>query len=348
MIFDIYYNLIYCSLFLCTLLIYIYYDLFKKKSSDLNFFILFSFILLLIFVVGFRDFKVGVDTENYATNIQQLTEMLEGKDPGFISISVFFHWLASIRGVIFLYAASFYGVFLAFITRYERKNALLLLFIFSSFFFFKSLSINIIRQGISISFILLAFSLLIQKKHTHALFWFFVGVSVHLTSVVFFIIYIIQRKIIKLKTLLLLFFSSIILSFLGVGFHSVAILGGYGDELTKFDKLAEEFGYKIGFRPDFVLFNTLFFLLGIYIYKNKLEKKERLFVVLKFYVLTSVVFFLSFYFPYSDRMGIISWIFIPLILFEIPETPIKYLPFKYSLTIFFSFILFWVINMIGM
>ena len=348
MIFDIYYNLIYCSLFLCTLLTYVYYDFFKKKSYDLNLFFSFSFILLLIFVVGFRDFKIGIDTENYATNIQQLTEMLEGKDPGFISISVFFHWFASIRGVIFLYAATFYGVFLAFITKYERKNVLLLLFLFLSFFFFKSLSINIIRQGISISFVLLAFSLLIQKKHTQALLWFFVGVSVHLTSIVFFVIYIIQRKIIKLKTLLLLFFSSIILSFLGVGFHSIAILVGYGDELTKFDKLAEEFGYRIGFRPDFVLFNTLFFLLGIYIYKNKLEKKERLFVVLKFYVLTSVVFFLSFYFPYSDRMGIISWIFIPLILLEFPDTPIKYFSLKYSLIIFFSFILFWVINIIGM
>ena len=145
-----------------------------------------------------------------------------------------------------------------------------------------------------------------------------------------------------------MFFSSIILSFLGVGFHSIAILVGYGDELTKFDKLAEEFGYRIGFRPDFVLFNTLFFLLGIYIYKNKLEKKERLFVVLKFYVLTSVVFFLSFYFPYSDRMGIISWIFIPLILLEFPDTPIKYFSLKYSLIIFFSFLLFWVINIIGM
>ena len=93
MIFDIYYNSIYCLLFLCTLFVYLYYDIFRIKGSDLNLLISVCFILLLIFLVGLRDFKTGVDTENYATNIHNLREMIGGKDPGFVAISIFFHWI---------------------------------------------------------------------------------------------------------------------------------------------------------------------------------------------------------------------------------------------------------------
>jgi hypothetical protein len=320
--------------------VYLVYDLFRKRSVELNYFISFSFILVLIFFVGFRDFKVGVDTENYAISIQELKEMLDGKDPGFFAVSIFFHWITTIKGVIFLYSLTFFSLFFIFLIRYDKKNTLLLLFLFSSFFFFKSLSINIVRQGISISAILLAFSSSIHKKNKQTLLWFIIGISIHLTSLIFFLIYIIQKKIVKLKTIIILFFLSIILSLIKVGFHSIVILGGYADELNKFDELADKFGYKTGFRYDFVLFNSLFFLLGVFIYKIKSENKERLFLVLKFYGLTSVFFFLSFYFPYSDRMGIISWVFIPLILLEVPITPMKYFPLRYSFIITCMFILF--------
>ena len=130
MIFDTYYNLIYFSLFFCTILVYLVYDLFRKRSVELNYFISFSFILVLIFFVGFRDFKVGVDTENYAISIQELKEMLDGKDPGFFAVSIFFHWLTTIKGVIFLYSLTFFSLFFIFLIRYDKKNTLLLLFLF--------------------------------------------------------------------------------------------------------------------------------------------------------------------------------------------------------------------------
>ena len=74
--------------------------------------------------------------------------------------------------------------------------------------------------------------------------------------------------------------------------------------------------YKIGFRPDFFIFNVFFAIVGFYGYKYYDKKNENLFYkrTYNMYLMLSGVFFLMFNSGYSDRYGIFSWVLIPILV----------------------------------
>ena len=87
------------------------------------------------------------------------------------------------------------------------------------------------------------------------------------------------------------------------------------DEGRKSYFLGEESLYITGFKVQFVAFNSFFLFLFIYIYEqiNKLQVFHDYKVYLKYYILSSSVFFLMFHIPYSDRVGLMSWVVIPVL-----------------------------------
>ena len=117
----------------------------------------------------------------------------------------------------------------------------------------------------------------------------------------------------NINYLIILFLISIVISFYGLGFNTLAIYSGYGEVLDKANELTELFDYGVGFKLSFVLFNSFF--LFCFLFKRKksvIDKSDEM--LLKLYLINSSIFFLYFYFPYSDRVGMLSWIFlIPLI-----------------------------------
>lgn len=88
--------------------------------------------------------------------------------------------------------------------------------------------------------------------------------------------------------------------------------------------LNDDYGYQIGFKPQFVIFNTFFLFLSLYIrnsLKNDfLEKKYT--QLIYYYIISSIILFMAFQLPFSDRWGLFSWIVIPFLVI-----PLFYSPF---------------------
>jgi hypothetical protein len=110
-------------------------------------------------------------------------------------------------------------------------------------------------------------------------------------------------------TLVLSIFSVSLLTFKDyIGFLLVDERRSGYFEVEKFSRL-----YSIGFKPQFVAFNTLFLLFFAYIRKFVYVSEEST-QLFKYYLLTSSLFFMVFQLPYSDRWGVMSWVAIPFLL----------------------------------
>ena len=128
------------------------------------------FVLYFIAIVGFRDVSVGSDTVNYHY-------WMAGDVPPIVKIEVIFSWmmkgLSSIGAhfTVFLcvIATLFYGLIAYALKNLSNKyqtNVFFIFFSFISLFFVESLAINIIRQGLSLAFLIFAYSLWERKQYT--------------------------------------------------------------------------------------------------------------------------------------------------------------------------------------
>lgn len=312
-LFDIYFNSLYCLVFFINILI-LFVSLRFKNVYGIVSIALFLFLIAYILVIGFRDYSIGSDTEGYASNFVDLEEMLGGKDPGFLYLSKFLHFFGGIRFTIVSYSfLYFYLLFKAIKLFSIDEDKFLWFFVFISFFFFKSMTINVIRQGLSLIFSLIALGYLLKEKKTYFVIYLLLSVSFHISSLLFIFSILLAVFVKNINYLIILFLISIVISFYGLGFNTLAIYSGYGEVLDKANELTELFDYGVGFKLSFVLFNSFF--LFCFLFKRKksvFDKSDEM--LLKLYLINSSIFFLYFYFPYSDRVGMLSWIFlIPLI-----------------------------------
>lgn len=139
------------------------------------------------------------------------------------------------------------------------------LFAFMSFFFFSSMSINVIRQGVSLAILLYAFTLLLKKDNKiKIIIYSVVAVAFHLTSIIPILLvalsYYLSTKSGKLIYFLVLLYFSILLAFLNIGFLNIApslsqLLGSDGRS-SYLD--GETYDYVVGFKAFSSLYLILF------------------------------------------------------------------------------------------
>jgi hypothetical protein len=114
---------------------------------------------------------------------------------------------------------------------------------------------------------------------------------------------------------LALYFIALVLSYLDYGILNISPL--LVDLLESDKRLIyiefDDIKYEIGFKPQFAIFNSVFLFLGLYLLKN-LKVKEKFRILLKYFMLSSILFFMAFQIPFSDRWGLFSWIVIPIIM----------------------------------
>lgn len=296
----------------------------QRVNNLLIFVILFSFLLLF----GLRGEDVGSDTFLYIRNFQR-TSFLElsyenVKDPVFYFVGHLVNLFTDnydvyLLVISFLYVFPIYLIF----KKINSRNSFIIVFFIVSMFFFKSMGINILRQGLSVSFLALGSLLYLHKKNKWGLVFISLSILFHLSAIIPIAIFIISRKIKNFKIPLFIYIFSIVASYLEYGilslFLKIPFLGerieGYVDYSDNILKL-----YETGFRLDFVVFNTFFLVIAFFLYKSL---KDRLPTFYKksliIYMLCSSFFFLTFQFPYNDRFGIYSWALIPLLISPVLE-----------------------------
>lgn len=320
---DDYKNFYYILIFVFFIIGYITNSFRRGKK----YYVIYAIILLFSLFIGNRPINVGTDTIEYqymfdGESNKLLTDSISDGDPLFVLLLRFCSIFGDVHFCFTLISfITLLGTYLFAKKICEEENvgsSLLLMFIIMSTSVFFSQQINVIRSGIAIVFLYFYFYSFYKKEYKTSLIYALISIGFHLTMFIpIFIILLINCFNIKEKICLLFYLLSIIISFLGYGVHS------FSDYLLGFDLRqiqsylsGEDTEYQIGFRYDFVIFNTFFLLIFILLKKKYSANIDAFFTFcFKYYLLSSSVFFLWFYIPFSDRVGTYSWSFIPLIFY---------------------------------
>lgn len=217
---------------------------------------------------------------------------------------------------------------------FSKNNYIILFFIIISLFFYYSMSLNILRQGIGFGFFILGFSYYNKYKKLAYLFLIF-GILSHISYLILLLLIITSKYIKKIKYVIAIFIISTFISILNINIFSYLPIQMEG----RVNMAAEDYieHYRTGFRFDFYVFNLFFLLVGLYINKYIIEDKENYRLILYSYILSTSFFILCFMIPFSDRFGLLSWIFIPLIISPILE---KNLKVNHNIQILLTYFLF--------
>lgn len=349
--FFLLYNIAYGILFLFAILTILYLDIRNTnyKSTKLSSTLSFVIILFFTIIVGLREYNVGTDTYNYhlfnwvyGYRSESHTEIIFDTLITILKkFNLTFTAFLSIISVLFYYFV--YRALKNFSAHLEI-NVLIIAFIFFSLFFSKSLSINVIRQGLSLALLLYALSLWIMgKSKIMRIVFISLAVLTHMTSLIPILLFVVISSIGKkfnLNVLIWIYIIVIAVSALGVGVLTVAPFlesALSGDKYSAY-LLSETEEYVVGFKLQFVIFNSIFLYIFYRIYNSFTKTdflKEKYKILLYYYILSSILFFLMFQIPYSDRFGLFSWIIIPILIGPILKKENKILSIKTPVVIFF-------------
>lgn len=318
------YKVIYYVLVFICFIIGIMSNSFRLRKKH---YIVYGFILLFALWIGGRPLDIGTDTiaYKYMFESQKGIPLFSGVYQGdllFIFISrigvnwgnyQFCFFAVSFLTLLFTY------LFAKKLCKEEYVGSSLLLFfcILATHIYFNQ-QFNIIRSGLSISILYFFFYAIYKKQHIPALIYGTVAIGLHMTMLIPIVILLFIHFFpsLNIKYCIYIYLIAIILSYLGYGVHTFSdfLLGSEIRQIQSYLN-GNDFEYKIGFRIDFVIFNSFFLIWFLYL-RNRL-KGEDLFLdySIKYYLLTSTIFFLWFYIPFSDRVGAYSWNIIPIILY---------------------------------
>ena len=323
----------------------------SSKATNVIFVIIFTTLWVVLF--GFRDFSTGSDTQSYLYSFNDFIQnknYIDYKDYKDLGYYLFLFIISKFTSneLLFLFCFEILIIVplvVSFI-KFNVRKAFFLFFFFCSFFFFKSIGINIMRQGVSISFFLLGFVYYMKSKKSYYITFFIIALSFHASIFLPILIIFFSRKIKSPLLPICVYLMAIVLSFFNFDFNLllsyIPVLSFlFEDRLQSYVNLNNS-EYQIGFRLSFVLFNTLFAIIGYYFYRlnvvNHIKYYNTIFYT---YLLLSANFFLMFNIPYSDRSGLLSWIFIPLLLYPFIIYRIKYGTIKLYILCLLIFIFFY-------
>jgi len=328
-------------LYLCIWLFFSAFVLFKSngrwQAVNLSFCIV--LVLFFAFFVGNREFTVGSDTIEYLGYFEKISTLdwLEAYsynrfEPAFSILTVIISRFGDFQFfLIFLSIIQILLLLMVLSKFYSTKLVMLGGLTFLSYFVYFNLSINIIRQGIALPLIVLSVLHLCSENNKRAYFFALLACLFHYSSILIFISLILAkifrspRRYISLWVCVsilsaLNFFeliSTFVFDILGISQQYAHILSDYAQSR-----------YVTGFRIDFFLFSSLPF--GFIFFRKffKIKYDERLIRLESIYFILNSAFIAAFFIPFSDRIGVFSWILVPLMFLFYNSKP-KY---RYKIT----------------
>lgn len=279
--------------------------------------VLISIITILQLGLAPATETVGTDRPNYAYMFTHADEYLNSgfRDVGF---TYYLKICDIITGSVtggFIISAIIYVC--ASVYFYKKacpgKYAYMLLLFFLSLGFTNHYY-NVLRSGLCISFLLIAFSK-DQKKIVSVLFSV-IAVSFHSSGLLIIIGYLISSKF--RNTLYLYFFWSIMLVALLAGlFDSFAL---YANSISIDEERVNRYlsgndrGYNTGLRLDFIIYSLFPIIVGGYYILKKSFKDKYYIHVYNTYLICNACWLFFSKMPSNDRIAYLSWVFIPYLL----------------------------------
>lgn len=358
LLFNFKYNFLYYIVAFITLIFVIEFYIKKRDLIKGQSILLFIVIITLILLFGTRGEYVGTDTQNnikYFTGEVQIVSLSGLNDIGLYSVSMIVSKFSNDINVFLIFTAIlFLTPFLIVVKNLQLRAPLFFFFCFFSMFFFKGMGINIQKQGISFSFFLLGISYLFSQRKIMSYILFTVAFLFHASIVIPIVVFFISFKVKKTNRIFIVYIVASVLSFLNVNFYSVLSSIPVVNILveSRLDSYYNDVGnYKIGFRPEFWIFNSFFAVIGYITLRNIERFKTILFskyykVFYISYMLLSSFFFLMFSARFSDRFGLMSWTLIPFLLLPYLQSTITVKGLNIVSVYFICLLLFFIFNTI--
>lgn len=337
-----YYYLLFFLLTTVVVSLISYFD--KRRVNNLLSFLLLCFSIFTVFYIGDRNTNIGVDTYNYNLSFNLYKEsgtFLIRKDFFFdfftysLSKIVDFH--------IFLKICAFLYVFGAFIglKKIFKENFYLpfLLFIISPYFF--QFGINVMRNGIAASMLLLSISYYYtQDKKWKVLTFVLVALGFHISMIIPVVMFFISKYIKKIEAVFLIWLASIFLSLFKINILSsiAGLILQFSDRIGSYAENTEE-NSSWG---NFLIFGAFPVLLAIYWITQKKFKNSFFLELTKTYMLTHTIYITLINTLFALRFGYLAEFMMPILLFfplmENPDFRIGYSRVKLSLLILLVFL----------
>ena len=273
--------------------------------------LLIVYISWLSLVFSLRPLALGMDTQNY---------LYKYLSPDFkLSSELLFDLLIRVSQIVgsfevLLFLISFISIYLFYyLSRRISKDTKFYSTSFVLFFMMSSISfipmqINTLKVGLAISIMLVSLYYLLKNKMKYFYLISIIAFLVHNSIIVMIVSGILVHYIkIPLRGYLVGYLIVVVLSYFEV--FKIYNVPFFGDFILDYQGDYQG-DYKIGYRYDFVLYNTTW-LLFAYILRKEFNITD---FWLKIYIVLSCLFFVSFEIPYSDRVGMFSWIVAPIML----------------------------------
>ncbi|WP_161554445.1 EpsG family protein [Sinomicrobium soli] len=316
------YNLLYISAFLACVLLIISFDIKKVYYKKYDFLVGCFIIIGLTYLFGSRDFSVGTDTPRYLMAFQfiwrtdsfseAIISPFVARDPYFNGISYLFSKVVDIRGYFYVLAFLLVAPLFCAAYRMTNVNRSLVLVAFMSLFCIPNFGVNIMRNGLSLSFAILAITYLKDNKLKIGIAIASISVAFHLSSIVIFFMYVLSSFIKNKWYVLPVFFGSIFLALLKKGLKDLPIIGGIVRNQERLMAYNQEGGGISSLPLSYLLMHLATVAFALYlstVIKDKFYHKLTI-----TYMLLSSFYFLTSTMAFSYRFGILAWVLTPIIL----------------------------------
>ena len=301
----------------------------KNKNFSSAVYVFASFTMLFLISI-FRDYGVGIDTQHYANKFLLIRKYSLGKILTSLyteRVEVGYALLNKLVGIFFTNprailvansAVICYGM-AHYVYRYAKtKHVAVILFICCGAFLH---SLNITRQMMSCVMMINSWGELTHKRYRNSAIWFLVGISFHITSVVFAVVYFFYYFRENKKLVLIAFGASLILAM----FYRpiLALLAKFISAFSYLDNSSD----KVSAGGIWLVWIIEVLIAGYFITsyamgdksKYLIDSKEHWFpteemICVPIFVVYYIVFtFLGTHFNYLDRFGVYFMLFlIPL------------------------------------
>lgn len=304
----------------------------KNNNNKVDYFFYVLSLLFILFFFGLRNEEIGTDTSHYlydfhlVSRFNNFTDALKfstiKRDMFFVLFTYISTKFMSAKLYIFVLAGIYLLLINGIIKKLAKQQRLIVLFTFLCFGFFYGMGINILRSGLSVMFSLLGllylfdFSNTIKTKKKYLGFVFLtIGILFHSSAIIFILIYFLVKIIrlhIKWYYLGTLFF--LILAYFKFSIKNLPIIGSIVEQNERLEGYVsgESIRQGSGFNLYVIMFQVLGILYGYYFIKR--YRDENYILINKIYLALSCFYFMCLDVSYSERFGVMSWVWLPILL----------------------------------
>lgn len=195
-------------------LIFLSFCKYDAKVSVISNKIIFLEIVLLLFCLS--AFRYGIETD-YWSYFELFKNNGVGVETGFKILIYFVKNIFSNDFNVFIFVVATISVSIKFVCFSKVRNPFFAMLLYFCYFYIM-LEWNVIRQGISVSFLFGAMDYAIKKRPIKFLFFVFCAVIFHISSIIFLPVYFIINQQYSLRKICILLFMFIIFKILFMDF----------------------------------------------------------------------------------------------------------------------------------